>query len=109
MKHYNFNRAVPMVWVATLLLAAILLVKGFQAAAYSVRFPDHHMFTLLGLLVLCWIATSARELAALRIFYRQTRRVASSTFSRLARFATRAAEAAALFTFRPFNRPQTEP
>ena len=52
-----------------------------------------------------------RELAALRIFYRQTRRVASSAFSRTAKFATRAAEAAALFftANNHFNRPQTEP
>lgn len=110
MKHYNFCRAVPMVWAVTLALAAILLVKGIQTVTYGVRFPDHHMFTLLGLLVLCWFATGARELARFRIFCRQTRRVASSTFSRMAKFATRAAEAAALFfSTRPFNRPQTEP
>ena len=53
MKQYNFNRAVPMVWVATLALAGSLLVKGFQTVAFGVRFPDHLMFTLLGLLVLC--------------------------------------------------------
>lgn len=99
-----------MVWAATLALAVILLVKGIQTVAYGVRFPDHHMFTLLGLLVLCWFATGARELGRFRIFCRQTRRVASSTFSRMAKFATRAAEAAALFfSTRPFNRPQTEP
>lgn len=111
MKHYNFCRAVPMVWAVTLALAVILLVKGIQTVAYGVRFPDHHMFSLLGLLVLCWFATGARELAALRIFCRQTRRVASSTFSRMASFATRAAEAAALFFYfnNNFNRPQTEP
>ena len=99
-----------MVWAVTLALAVILLVKGIQTVANGVRFPDHHMFTLLGLLVLCWFATGARELARFRIFCRQTRRVASSTFSRMAKFATRAAEAAALFfSTRPFNRPQTEP
>ena len=99
-----------MVWAVTLALAVILLVKGIQTVAYGVRFPDHHMFTLLGLLVLCWFATGARELARFRIFCRQTRRVASSIFSRMAKFATRAAEAAALFfSTRPFNRPQTEP
>ena len=110
MKHYNFCRAVPMVWAVTLALAVILLVKGIQTVAYGVRFPDRHMFSLLGLLVLCWFATGARELARLRILCRQTRRVASSTFSRMAKFATRAAEAAALFfSFQPFNRPRTEP
>lgn len=99
-----------MVWAVTLALAVILLVKGIQTVAYGVRFPDHHMFTLLGLLVLCWFATGARELARFRIFCRQTRRVASPAFSRMAKFATRAAEAAALFfSTRPFNRPQTEP
>lgn len=111
MKQYNFSRAVPMVWVTTLALAGTLLVKGFQTVAFGVRFPDHLMFTLLGLLVLCWFVTGARELAALRIFYRQTRRVASSAFSRTAKFANRAAEAAALFfsANNHFNRPQTEP
>ena len=111
MKHYNFCWATPILWVVTLTLAAVLLVKGFQSAAYGVRFPDHQMFNLLGLLVLCWFATGARELAALRIFCRHTRRVASSTFSRMAMFATRAAEAAALFIAQTFSdhRPQTEP
>lgn len=111
MKHYNFCRAVPMIWVITLALAGILLVKGILTAAYGVRFPDHHMFTLLALLILCWLATGARELARFRIFCRQTRRVASSIFSRMAKFATRAAEAAALFfsANNHFNRPQTEP
>ena len=64
MKQYNFCRAVPMVWVATLTLAGSLLVRGFQTVAFGVRFPDHLMFTLLGLLVLCWFVTGARELAA---------------------------------------------
>lgn len=111
MKHYKFCWATPILWAVTLALAAVLLVKGFRTVAYGIRFPDHHIFNLLGLLVLCWLATGARELAAIRIFFRHTRRVASSTFSRMAMFATRAAEAAALFiTARPFNdRPQTEP
>lgn len=110
MKHYRFCWATPIIWAVTLALAVILLVEGFRTVAYGVRFPDHHMFNLLGLLVLCWLSTGAKELVALRIFYRQTRRVASSTFSRLASFATRATEAVALFfSVKPFNRPQTEP
>jgi len=110
MKQYNFNRAVPMVWAATLSLAGSLLAAGIQTVSQGVRFPDHHLFTLLGLIVLCWIVTGSRELVALRLFYRHTRRVASSTFSRMVQFTTRAAEAAALlFTFQPFNRPRTEP
>lgn len=110
MKHYNFCRVVPIVWVATFALAGILLVKGFQTAAYGARFPDHTFFALLTLLVLCWFITGPRELAALRIFYRQTRSEASASFSSLARIAIRAAEAAALFISRPDNhRPQTEP
>ena len=111
MKHYHFNPVVPMMWGATFALAGSLLVKGFQTLAFGIRFPEHQVFTLLALIILCWFITGARELAAIRIFCCHTRRVASSTFSRLAVFATRAAEAAALFfsANNHFNRPQTEP
>lgn len=111
MKHYHFNPVVPMVWGATIALAGSLLVKGIQTVAFGVRFPEHQVFNLLALILLCWFITGARELAAIRIFARHTRRVASSIFSRMAKFATRAAEAAALFfsANNHFNRPQTEP
>ena len=111
MKRYNFCWATPILWVVTLALAALLLVSGFRTVAHGVPFPDHQLFNLLALLLLCWFTTGPRELAAFRIFCRHTRRVASSAFSRMAMFATRAAEAAALFIAQTFSdhRPQTEP
>ena len=110
MKHYFYFLHVCLCWALTLTLAGILLVKGIQTVFTGSWFPDHQIFTLLMLLCPSWVQTGARELVLLRQLYRHTTRVASSALSRMAKFATRAAEAAALFfTIRPSNRPQTEP
>lgn len=109
MKHFYFLH-VCLCWALTLALAGILLIKGIQTVFTGSRFPDHQIFMLLMLLCLSWVQTGARELVLFRKLYRHTTRVASSALSRMAKFATRAAEAAALFfTVKPSNRPQTEP
>lgn len=110
MKHYFYFLHVCLCWALTLTLAGILLVKGIQTVFTGSWFPDHQIFTLLMLLCLSWVQTGARELVLLRKLYRHTTRVASSALSRMAKFATRAAEAAALFfTVKPYNRPRTQP
>ena len=110
MKHDFYFLHVCLCWALTLTLAGLLLVEGFKTVFLGTEFPDHQIFTLLMLLCLSWTQTGARELVLFRKLYRHTTRVASSALSRMARFATRAAEAAALFfTVRPFNRPRTQP
>lgn len=109
--NYNFNFLhVCLCWALTLTLAGYLLVLGIKTVFTGAWFPDHAFFILLMFLCLSWVQTGARELVLFRKIYRLTTRVASSALSRMARFATRAAEAAALFfTVKPSNRPQTEP
>ena len=110
MKHDFYFLHVCLCWALTLTLAGLLLVEGFKTVFLGTEFPDHQFFILLMLLCLSWVQTGARELVLFRKLYRHTTRVASSALSRMARFATRAAEAAALFfTVRPFNRPRTQP
>lgn len=104
---------VCLIWALTLTLAGLLLVMGIKTVFTGSRFPSHQLlilFILFMLLSLAWAQTGPREMVLFRKLYRHTTRVASSTLSRMAKFATRAAEAAALFfSFQPFNRPRTQP
>lgn len=108
MKPLRFNYVVPAFWLATIGLATALLAKGAQSVLYGVRFPDHAMFLLLFLIVVCWLVTGPRELAAFRCFARTTRKKAS-TISVCIRSKREARSLASLFTAGPFNHPQTEP
>lgn len=110
MKHYFYFLHVCLCWALTLTLAGLLLVEGIKTVFLGTMFPDHQFFNLMILLLLSWVQTGPRELVLFRKLYRHTTRVASSALSRMAKFATRAAEAAALFfTVKPFNRPRTQP
>ena len=110
MKPLRFNYVVPVFWVTTIGLAVILLAKGAKSAIFGERFPDHAMFMLLFLIVICWLVTGPRELAALRCFHRNVKKKAVSVFAYIRVYTRRAAHSlAALFTVPPFNRPQTEP
>lgn len=101
---------VCLVWALTLTLAGLLLVMGIKTVFTGSRFPSHQLFILFMFLSLAWVQTGPREMVLFRKLYRHTTRVASSALSRMAKFATRAAEAAALFfSFQPFNRPRTQP
>lgn len=114
MQHYRFHRAVFAVYALTGALAVLFLSAGVKAVAGTARFPDNYLFNLIGALVLCWLVTGPREVAILRKIVRFTRQKAASAYSytgRLIRFTVRRAarSLAALFTFKPFSNPQTEP
>ena len=114
MPHYRFHRAVFAVYALTGALAATFVVAGVKTVAGLARFPDHYLFNLLGSIALCWLVTGPREVVILRKIVRFTRQKAAIAYSytgRLIRFTVRRAarSLAALFTFRPFNNPQTEP
>lgn len=101
---------VCLTWALTLSLAGLLLAMGIKTVFTGSRFPSHQLFILFMFLSLAWVQTGPREMVLFRKLYRHTTRVASSTLSRMAKFATRAAEAAALFfSFQPFKRPRTQP
>jgi hypothetical protein len=101
---------VCLIWALTLALAGLLLVLGIKAVFTGSRFPSHQLLILFMFISLAWIQTGPREMVLFRKLYRHTTRVASSALSRMAKFATRAAEAAALFfSTQPFNRPRTQP
>lgn len=101
---------VCLIWALTLALAGLLLYLGIKTVFTGSRFPSHQLLILFMFLSLAWAQTGPREMVLFRKFYRHTTRVASSALSRMAKFATRAAEAAALFfTVKPFNRPRTQP
>lgn len=114
MQHYRFHRAVFAVYALTSALAALFLSAGVKSVAGLIRFPDHYLFNLIGSIALCWLVTGPREVVVLRKIARYTRKKAAIAYSytgRLIRFTVRRAarSLAALFTFRPFNNPQTEP
>lgn len=110
MKPLRFNYVVPAFWVTTIGLAVILLAKGAKSAIYGDRFPDHAMFMLIFLIVICWVVTGPRELAAFRCFRRNVKRLAAMSFAYIRVYSRRAARSlAALFTTPSYNRPQTEP
>ena len=110
MNPLRFNYVVPAIWAITVGVAVILLAKGVQSVLFRVRFPDHQFFTLLILVVTSWMTTGPRELAAARCALRNTRKKAAKAYSYIRATARReACSLASLFTFRPFNRPQTEP
>ena len=113
MQHYRFHRAVFAVYALTGALAAIFVVAGVKTVAGLARFPDNYLFNLIGSVALCWLVTGPREVVILRKIVRFTRQKAAIAYSYTGRFqihVRRAARSlAALFTFRPFNNPQTEP
>ena len=95
-------------------LAVLFLSAGVKSVAGLIRFPDNYLFNLIGSIVLCWLVTGPREVVILRKIARYTRQKAAFAYSytgRLIRFTVRRAarSLAALFTFKPFSNPQTEP
>jgi len=113
MLKYHFHRAVFAVYALTGALAAIFVVAGVKTVAGLARFPDNYLFNLIGSVALCWLVTGPREVVILRKIFRYTRQKAALAYSYTGRLLVpvrRAARSlAALFTFRPFNNPQTEP
>lgn len=110
MRPLRFNYVVPCIWVITVGVAVILLAKGVQSVLFGVRFPDHQFFTLIILVVTSWMTTGPRELAAARCALRNTRKKAAKSYSYIRATARREVRSlTSLFTFQPFNRPQTEP
>ena len=114
MQHYRFNRAVFAVYALAGALAVLFVCAGVKSVAGSARFPDHYLFDLVGAICLCWLVTGPREVVMLRKTIRYTRQKAALAYSYTGRSmgssVRRAARSlAALFTFHPFNRPQTEP
>lgn len=114
MQHYRFNRAVFAVYALAGALAVLFLSAGVKSVAGLIRFPDNYLFNLIGSIVLCWLVTGPREVVILRKIIRHTRQKAALAYSYTGRLLAihvrRAARSlAALFTFKPFNNPQTEP
>ena len=100
MHKYHFHRAVFAVYALAGALAVLFLSAGVKSVAGLIRFPDNYLFNLIGSIVLCWLVTGPREVV---FAYSYTGRLIRFTVRRAAR------SLAALFTFRPFNNPQTEP
>lgn len=114
MQHYRFRRAVFAVYALTGALAVLFLSAGAKSLAGLIRFPDNYLFNLIGSIVLCWLVTGPREVVILRKIARYTRQKAALAYSYTGRLLAihvrRAARSlAALFTFKPFSNPQTEP
>ena len=114
MQHYRFHRAVFAVYALTSAIAVLFLSAGVKSVAGLIRFPDNYLFNLIGSIVLCWLVTGPREVVTLRKSARDTRQTAALAYAytgRLIRFTVRRAarSLAALFTFKPFSNPQTEP
>lgn len=116
MHKYHFHRAVFAVYALAGALAVLFLSAGVKSVAGLIRFPDNYLFNLIGSIALCWLVTGPREVVILRKIARtrNTRQKAAFAYSytgRLIRFTVRRAarSLAALFTFKPFNNPQTEP
>ena len=116
MHHYRFNRAVFAVYAFTAVLAWLFVSAGVESLTGQLaRFPDNYLFNLIGSVGLTWLVTGPREVVVLRKIFRFTRQKAALAYSYTGRFSfgfsvRRAARSlAALFPFRPFNRPQTEP
>ena len=115
MHHYRFNRAVFAVYAFTAFLAWLFVSAGVESLTGQLaRFPDNYLFNLIGAVGLSWLVTGTREVVVLRKIFRFTRQKAALAYSYTGRFlwfsVRRAARSlAALFSFRQFNRPQTEP
>lgn len=114
MHKYHFHRAVFAVYALAGALAVLFLSAGVKTVAGLARFPDNYLFNLIGSVALCWLVTGPREVVILRKIVRYTRQKAAFAYSYsgrlLAIHVRRAARSlAALFTFKPFSNPQTEP
>lgn len=115
MHHYRFNRAVFAVYAFTAVLAWLFVSAGVESLTGQLaRFPDNYLFNLIGSVGLTWLVTGPREVVVLRKIFRSTRQKAALAYSYTGRFlhstVRRAARSlAALFTFKPFSNPQTEP
>ena len=115
MHHYRFNRAVFALYALAGALAWLFVSAGVESLTGQVaRFPDNYLFNLIGAVGLSWLVTGPREVVVLRKIFRFTRQKAALAYSYTGRFigstVRRAARSlAALFSFKPFNNPQTEP
>ena len=114
MHHYRFNRAVFGVYALAAVLAGLFLSAGIRSLTGQLaRFPDNYLFNLIGAIVLSWACTGPREVVALRKIARFTWNQAAKAYTYSGRFILSVRRAvrslAALFTFKPFSNPQTEP
>lgn len=115
MHHFRFNRAVFGVYALAAVLAGLFLSAGIRSLTGQIaRFPDNYLFNLIGAIALSWACTGPREVVVLRKIARFTWNQAAKAYTYsgrlLAIHVRRAARSlAALFSFKPFNNPQTEP
>lgn len=103
----KINSLTAWLWIGfTVLLAVTLAVNGVQALLGHAKFAYWHIPTLaVGCLFSLSMMTDrqkARALAFLRLARIRLHHILVQSPGRLRSLA-------ALFTFRPFNRPQTEP
>lgn len=94
----------------SLLMALSLAVNGIRALAGLEKFAWWHLATLSMLIEMSMVSLTQRQRARIKAYFRLTRLKAAEAFSDRQGVIVRAVRGlAALFTFRPFNRHQTEP
>ncbi len=107
----RINNIQVLLWIGfTCLLAVTLAVNGVQALFGNAKFAYWHIPSLFVGMLFSWESMTAPQRAKFLAFIRLSRIKAarhSRTISAKAHRAVRGL--AALFTFPPFNRPQTEP
>lgn len=94
--------------VITVALAVTLAVNGIQAMFGHAKFAYWHLGTLAMMAFFSWV--QVQENPEVKEWYAEAVRRTRFRLQKHSRTLTRAVRSlAALFTFRPFNRPQTEP
>ena len=94
--------------VITVALAVTLAVNGIQAMFGHAKFAYWHLGTLAMMAFFSWV--QVQENPEEKEWYAEAVRRTRFRLQKHSRTLTRAVRSlAALFTFRPFNRPQTEP
>lgn len=94
--------------VITVALAVTLAVNGIQAMFGHTKFAYWHLGTLAMMAFFSWV--QVQENPEVKEWYAEAVRRTRFRLQKHSRTLTRAVRSlAALFTFRPFNRPQTEP
>ena len=94
--------------IITVSLAVTLAVNGIQAMFGHAKFAYWHLGTLAMMAFFSWV--QVQENPEVKEWYAEAVRRTRFRLQKHSRTLTRAVRSlAALFTFRPFNRPQTEP
>lgn len=111
-KHVNWFALLAV--AGTIVLGAWLLWTATEnLISGGENYVDSWFFVLILSILFCWYIVGPRELVVMRAVQRKAWKKIAQTFQ-LIRGLIPAATArirnlAGLFTFRPFNRPQTEP